>query len=112
MFKFKSHPHRRLWRLAFVLSTQHGCGSGTVFGFIVYLRKIASGYLLFCGRTRRITQCLTPTARGVSVFFKGLDLQSAIFGEYGLIRPRARAHQLLDFFASTVIMNYGNEKSI
>ena len=26
-------------------------------------------------------------------FFKGLDLQSAIFGEYGLIRPRARAHR-------------------
>ena len=35
--------------------------SGRYFLFIVYLRRMASGYLLFVGLTRRITQCLTPT---------------------------------------------------
>ena len=32
--------------LAFILSTQHGCGDG----------KAGEGYLLFCGRTRKMTQ--------------------------------------------------------
>ena len=31
--------------------------------------SFASGYLLFVGRTRRMTQCLTPTARGYGAVF-------------------------------------------
>ena len=32
-------------------------------------RRVAPGYLLFVGRTRRITQCLTPDFAAVGVDF-------------------------------------------
>ena len=46
-------------------------GFGIVFWFTEY--RFTSGYLLFVGRTRRITQCLTPmfVAQGVKLSHRG-----------------------------------------